>query len=215
MPWNSSFWEWSTEGPDTSCSTQVSSPFCCQHQSTSCSTSWPWWHLPIMLGHACQWWWGGWWAGWCCCRDSRKLNHFFSKLLPEGLLCEWLRPGGVTPPLVQLLVEKEAVHHGNVHKMVKKGLVPFHRFVTNAVVSNQSAGHIHTAHASVVVHHSVRNGNILSLPHTTLFHVPLAWTQTLMAVIQKPFHYRLPHCENKCGKNKLINSLACTLKNVT
>ncbi|KAF3851749.1 hypothetical protein F7725_005104 [Dissostichus mawsoni] len=99
-------------------------------------------------------------------QDSRKLNHFFSKLLPEGLLCEWLRPGGVTPPLVQLLVEKEAVHHGNVHKMVKKSLV------ANAVVSNQSVGHIHAAHAFVVVHHSVRNGNILSLPHTSLFHFP-------------------------------------------
>ncbi|KAF3851748.1 hypothetical protein F7725_005103 [Dissostichus mawsoni] len=54
----------------------------------------------------------------------------------------------------------------------KKSLVPFHGFVVNAVVPNQSIGHIHAAHASVVVHHSVRNGNNLSLPHTSLFHFP-------------------------------------------
>jgi len=50
--------------------------------------------------------------------------------------------------------------------------VTFHGFVENAVVPDQSVGHIHTAHASVVVHHSVRNGNILGLPHNSLFHFP-------------------------------------------
>ncbi|KAF3856914.1 hypothetical protein F7725_017637 [Dissostichus mawsoni] len=93
-------------------------------------------------------------------------------MLPEGLLGVWLRPAGVTPHLVQLFVEKEAVHHCKVQKMVKKSLVPFHGFVVNAVVPNQSIGHIHAAHASVVVHHSIRNGNNLSLPHTSLFHFP-------------------------------------------
>ena len=57
--------------------------------------------------------------------------------------------------------------------MVKKSLVPFHSFVENAVVPDQSVRHIHATHASVVVQHSVRNGNSLSLPHTILFHFPL------------------------------------------
>ncbi|KAF3855473.1 hypothetical protein F7725_023528 [Dissostichus mawsoni] len=91
------------------------------------------------------------------------------QLLPEGLLGVWLRPAGVTAHLEHLLVEKEAVHHGNVQKMVKKSLVPFLCFVVNAVVH---VGHVLAAHALLVVHHSVRNGNSLNLPHTSLFHVP-------------------------------------------
>ena len=66
--------------------------------------------FPIKLGPACEWWWG-----WRC----SKFQHFCSKLLPESLLGVWLCPAGVTRHLVQLLVENEAVHHGNVHKMVK------------------------------------------------------------------------------------------------
>ena len=51
--------------------------------------------------------------------------------------------------------------------------------------------------------------------YADLMHIVARMRQMLMAVIQKPFDTRLHHCENKCGKNKSITSLAYSFKNVT
>ena len=121
---------------------------------------------PIVHGHAGELWWWWWW--WCWAFS--KLYHLCSKLFPEGLLRVWLCHGGLIPDLEQLLVEKETVHHGNVHKMIKESFVPFHGFVVDAVICNQSIRQIHTAHVLIIISYSVWDRYGLGLPHTSLFY---------------------------------------------
>ncbi len=103
--------------------------------------------------------------------DNEKVLCFVRLTTPEGLLSVLLYLGGDVPQLEQLLVKEETVHHGNVQKMVKKSLLPFHGLVVDAVVTNQCVRYIHTSHDATEVHYSVWNRDGLGLPHTSLFHL--------------------------------------------
>lgn len=82
--WNSYLLKWRTEGPGTSCSTQVSSPFCCRHHGIPTVPRGLGNICPIVHWHACEWW----------CWAFSKLQHSCSKLpLKVFWVCGFVKVG--------------------------------------------------------------------------------------------------------------------------
>lgn len=96
----------------------------------------------------------------------------------EAVLCVGKAEGNLTPPAVSGCLRPR---HSSIaapfamlpHPLYcvvikpqsgKKGLVPFHSPVAHAVSSNKSVGHVHTTHATIVVHKQVRRWYELVFP---------------------------------------------------
>jgi len=70
-------------------------------------------------------------------------------------------------------MEKVAVDHSDVHEVIKECLVPIHRLMAVAVISDECIGQIDSAHIPIVVNDAVRDWDALALPHPSRLHLPL------------------------------------------